>query len=310
MSITPWGGVYPAPICPMSGDQSVDYASLSRYYRWLGSRPGVAGLAVNINAGEGTFLSLDERRRVIRATREATPSGIRLVGGLVASSTAEGIEELRKLKDDGADAALVFPVRDWIISRQAGAAERYFERLTDAVDLPLFIYQSPHTRGAAAYDLQTLENLIKLPNIVGMKNAVWEVRRYQEEYLRIRELRPDLAVLSANDSHVLATLAIGADGVLLGLAGLVPDLIVELVESLSQGSLNRARQADRTLWPIAQAIYHTAPYAARHIRTKAALKMLGHIESDMVREPLLPLTPAERAQVAEAIAAAGLMALA
>lgn len=305
----PWGGVYPAPVCPMRPDQSIDFESLARLYGWLGRRPGIAGLVVNANAGEGTFLSQDERNAVVAAARKVVPPGVRIVAGLVASSTAEGIAQLREVQASGADAALVFPVRDWLISRQAGAAERYFERLSAAADLPIFAFQSPHTRGAAAYELATLTRIAALPTVVGIKNAVWEVRRYQEEYRHLKQVHPALAVLSANDSHVLATLAIGADGVLLGLAGLVPDLIVRLVESLARADLADAREADLQLWPISQAIYHTPPYALRHTRTKAALKILGLIDHDTVREPLLGLDADGTTAVRAALEASGLFRL-
>jgi 4-hydroxy-tetrahydrodipicolinate synthase len=302
-----WGGVYPAPVTPMKPDQSIDFASLARLYSWLGSRPGIAGMVVNANAGEGTFLREAERIAVVAAARKAVPASVRIVGSVVANATSEGIDQLKALRDGGADAALVFPIRDWLISRQVGSAEAYFERLSAACDLPLFIFQSPQHRGQAAYEMETLKRLVRLPTVVGMKDAIWEVRRYQEEYVTLKEFRPDLTILSANDSHVLATLAIGADGVLLGLAGLMPDLVVQMVEALKRADLAAARESEKRLWPVAQAIYHTPPYALRHTRTKAALKMLGRIDHDMVREPLLPLDAAARETLRTAIAAAGLL---
>lgn len=302
-----WGGVYPAPVCPMNPDQSVDFNSLKRLFSWVASRPGIAGLVVNANAGEGTFLNHQERVAIITAAREAVPAHVRIVGSVVANTTEEGVDQLKRLKDGGADAALVFPIRDWLISRQDGSAEEYFSTLSRSTDLPMFIFQSPHTRGMAAYELDVLKRLVDLPNVVGMKNAIWEVRRYQEEYVELKEYRPDLTILSANDSHVLATLAIGGDGVLLGLAGLMPDLIVRIVTSLAKADLADAREAERILWPVAQAIYHTKPYAMRHTRTKAALAMMGIIEHDMVRSPLVPLTEAAKQDVRAAILKAGLL---
>jgi 4-hydroxy-tetrahydrodipicolinate synthase len=291
----------------MNLDQSVDFNSLKTLYSWIGSRPGIAGMVVNANAGEGTFLDQSERAAIITAAREAAPSNVRIVGSVVANSTAEGVEQLRQLKDSGADAALVFPIRDWLISRQEGSAEEYFGTLSRSVEFPIFIFQSPHHRGMSAYEMETLKRLVDLPNVVGMKNAIWEVRRYQEEYLTLKSYRPDLTILSANDSHVLATLAIGGDGVLLGLAGLMPDLVVKIVDALRSEDLKAAKAAEQSLWPVAQAIYHTKPYALRHTRTKAALKMLGLIEHDMVRSPLLPLGEAAKQDIRAALIETGML---
>jgi dihydrodipicolinate synthase/N-acetylneuraminate lyase len=54
-------------------------------------------------------------------------------------------------------------------------------------------------------------------------------------------------------------------------------------------------------------LYSVPPRSLRHVRTKAALKLLGIIASDMVREPLLPLDEAERRKLEQAMRSAGLL---
>ena len=90
---TVWGGVYPAPICPMNEDQSIDHPTLERYSAWLASHPGVSGLVVNGNAGEVTLLSDEEALDVVRTTRAAVPRSVRVVTGIVADSTVEAVRE-------------------------------------------------------------------------------------------------------------------------------------------------------------------------------------------------------------------------
>lgn len=307
-SRTTWGGVYPAPICPMNEDQSIDHPTLERYAAWLASHPGVSGLVVNGNAGEVTLLSDAEALDVVRTVRAAVPRSVKVVTGIVADSTVEAIRQIKASAEAGADAAMVFPIKDWMTSREPGSAEAYFARIAEHTDLPIFIFQYPWNRGSASYPIDVLVELVQHPNVVAIKEAIWEVARYQQETIRLREVRPDLTILSGNDEHILGTLAIGADGLLLGYASLIPDRIVAMFEAMRRGDLLAARQIDAELQPLTRCIYQTQPFARRHSRIKVALNLMGILPSAMVREPLLPLDDEERALVSAALRQVGLYA--
>ncbi|MGH7318094.1 MAG: dihydrodipicolinate synthase family protein [Candidatus Rokuibacteriota bacterium] len=63
-------GIVAAWVLPMTDDFDVDWAELRRYVRWL-TPQGPTAVAMNMDAGEGPSLSLEERVRVIRESREA-----------------------------------------------------------------------------------------------------------------------------------------------------------------------------------------------------------------------------------------------
>lgn len=304
---TGWNLAYAAPVCPMTSDQEIDAESLPGYMRWLAGEPGIGGLVVNGNAGEVSLLSRSERRKVIELTRASVSNDVKVVTGLMADSTAQAVEHIREAQDAGADAALVFPIRDWMTSREPGSAEAFFEALAEETELPVFVFQYPHNRGNASYTIEELIRLAKLPNVVAVKEAIWEVARYQEQYYALKEAVPQVAVLSANDEHLFGTLAVGADGVLVGFAGLVPRMITSLADACARGDLDEARRIDRKLWPLTQAIYRRWPFALRHTRIKAALKVLGRISTAAVRAPLQALDPSEETALLDALVHAGLL---
>lgn len=302
-----WGGVYCALMCPMTSDQDVDRQSFERYTKWVAGTQGVKGLVVNGNAGEVSLLSREERREVIEIVRDAAPADSRVVTGIMADSTRQAIDHLRDAKEAGADAALVFPIRDWMTSREPGSEELFFTAISDAVELPLIVFQYPHNRGNASFEVETLLKLAEIPNVVAVKEAVWEVARYQHEYFALRDRVPDVAVLSANDEHLFATLAIGADGVLVGYGGLVPDQISELFHAFQRGDLKQAREVDAKLWPLTHTIYRTFPFALRHTRIKAALHMMGIIDTPTVRSPLVQLSDHEQNHLRRILDQTGLL---
>ena len=93
----------------------------------------------------------------------------------------------------------------------------------------------------------------------------------------------------------------------LGIAGLFPDLIIDLFNACRDGDYEKARRLTDELAPMSHYLYSVPPRSLRHVRTKAALKKLGIIACDMAREPLLPLDEAERHKLDQAMRTAGLI---
>lgn len=298
-----YSGVFAAPVCPMHPDQSVDEDGLARYFKWILSRQDIKGLVVNVHAGEGTFIENEDRIQVIAAARQVVPRHLKLVAGVCGNSTREMIRQVQDAEAAGADAAIIIAVRDWQNSRAPGHAEQLFRRVGEASPLPLVVFQSV----AAQYDTETLIRILDVPSVVAVKQAVQDIALYQDQYRAVRRARPEVSILSAYDAALLPTLAIGADGVLLGIAGFLPDLVIGLFNAARKGDYETARSFADRLAPMSHHLYSVPPRSLRHVRTKAALKRLGLIASDTVREPLLPLDEAERRKLELAMREAGLL---
>jgi 4-hydroxy-tetrahydrodipicolinate synthase len=296
-------GVFVAPVCPMRDDQSVDEAGLERYLQWILGRSDVRGIVVNVNAGEGTFLEQEDRDRVVKAARGVVPRDVKLVAGICGNSTRDMIRQAELAAAAGADSVIVVPVREWQNSRGPGQAETLYRRLSDATSLPLIVFNSV----SAQFDTDTLKRILDVPSVAAVKQAVTDIGMYQEQFRTIRRARPDVSILSAYDAALLPTLTIGADGVLLGIAGLLPDLVISLFNAVRDRDYDGARRFADELAPMSHYLYGVPPRSLRHVRTKAALKIMGIIASEMVREPLLPLDDAERRKLEHAMRSAGLL---
>jgi 4-hydroxy-tetrahydrodipicolinate synthase len=303
-NIKNYSGVFVAPVCPMRDDQSVDEAGVERYLQWILSRKDVRGIVTSVNAGEGTCLDNEDRSLVVKAARRVLPKHVKLVAGVCGNSTREMILQTQQAEAAGADAVIVVPVRDWQNSRAPGHAEKLYQRLGSSTSLPLIVFNSV----SAQFDTDTLVRILEsVPTIVSVKQAVPDIGLYHDQFRAIRRVRPDVSILSANDAALLPTLAVGADGVLLGIAGFLPDLVIGLFNAAQAGDYDKAREFADQLAPMSHHLYGVPPRSLRHVRTKAALKRLGIIASDMVREPLLPLDDAERRKLEQAMRSAGLL---
>ena len=95
------------------------------------------------------------------------------------------------------------------------------------------------------------------------------------------------AVLGSGDEHLLTCYVIGSDGAQVSLAAVVPELIANLHQAVSSGDWLRARELHEKVYPLSVAIYRTQPGNRATARLKMCLKILGQLECDAVRPPIV-----------------------
>src|SRR5262245_25610114 len=134
-------GIIPAVIVPMGADYAIDFPAYRRYLEWVISQ-GPVGLAVNVDTGEGPYLTAEERVEVIRATREVAGSRCFIVAGVGGPSSAQATTNARAARDAGADALLVFPTPAFLNDPlDAAIMVDYHKAIGDASGLPLIVFQ-------------------------------------------------------------------------------------------------------------------------------------------------------------------------
>jgi len=115
-----------------------------------------------------------------------------------------------------------------------------------------------------------------------------------------------LDVIAGNDGVFGRTIEFGGAGGILVSSHLVGPQMREMWEAGQEGDLDRVRQINADLQPI----YEAMAVTANPIPIKAALKMLGLIESDALRLPLISATEDQRQAIRPALEAAGMLAAA
>ncbi|BBK32792.1 4-hydroxy-tetrahydrodipicolinate synthase [Stella humosa] len=297
-----------ATILPFAPDLSIDWAG---YERFLGYcvRPGISAVFVNGHAGEGASLTPDERVEVIRRTRAVIGRTRPLLAGIIAYSTAEAVRQAREARDAGAEVAVLFPLPQFA---GGGAADPavvldYVDRVIDGAGLPVSVFQYPIASGLG-FSTPVLVDVARRPGVLAIKEGSGDIRAYEENWRAVKQAAPEVAILASNFDWFLAQAAIGADGILSGLASLTPDLLVELWRAAQAGDLRAMRQADDRLHPVVRAIYGARPLMDMHTRIKVALRHLGVIGCALPRPPLLAVAEATERVVTETVDRAGLRA--
>ena len=299
-------GIHAATVCPLLDDGGIDEDTLAAHLSAVSRADGITGLLINGHAGENFMLGRDEKRRVVEIARQACPPHTLLVCGINAEDSLEAQRHVDDAEAAGADAVLVFPPFSWALSQDADMAVRHHRIATSNSSLPLFLYQAGVRAGALAYTTDVLERLAQLPNVIGIKEGSWEAAAYEAHLRLVARVAPEVMVMASGDEHLLTCFAVGTAGSLVSLACVTPELVVGLYRAMQAGDLATARAFNDRIYPLAKAIYGTAPGGHANVRLKTCLKLLGHIPSDAMRPPMGPLPDGEVAMLAQALRAAGL----
>ena len=143
--------------------------------------------------------------------------------------------------------------------------------------MPVSIFQYPLASGCG-YPTETLMRIAALPGVVAIKEGSDTMTAYEDNYRRLKSEAPHVAMLPSNFDWFLAQCAVGADGILSGLANLTPHLLVDLWRATKALDLGAMRDAADRLHPIVRTIYGAPPRMDMHTRIKAGLEHLGVID--------------------------------
>lgn len=291
---------------PFRADLSIDESALRRHLNWLLESP-IGGVVCNGHAAEVATLTREERRRSAAVTVETVAGRVPVIAGVYADGTEEAIRLARDAGAEGVDGLLVFPSP--LFSETEGPAEdmvlTHFAAIGAAADLPLVVFEYPR-RSGSHYEPDLLVRLVRhVPQIVAVKEWSLDILDYEDNLTALRAAAPDVAILSSFSTSLLATLVLGADGILSGHGSLIADLQCRLFQLVQSGDLDAARRLNRRLHPLTRTFY-APPFQDAHSRMKFASFALGRLPEYHVRGPLQPISADQQREIASCVRDVGL----
>jgi 4-hydroxy-tetrahydrodipicolinate synthase len=273
-------GVGTALITPFAQDGSLDEDALAKFVDWQ-IQEGIQFLVPCGTTGENPTLTPAEHERVVEITVRTANGRVPVLAGAGSNSTTRAVELAQQAIDLGANGILSItpyynkPTPDGLL-RHFGAQAEALEKKSSG--FPMILYNVPGRTGLNMTAETTLRMAREIPNVIGVKEASANM----EQILSIlRDRAEGFLVLSGDDAWTLPLLGAGADGVISVASNEVPRLMRQLVDEHSIAIHNR-------LLPLLTGNFiESNPGPA-----KAALKMMGVLESDVVRAPLAPMTEA------------------
>ena len=287
------GQVLTAVVTPFAEDGSLNVDAFKRLCVHLVEN-GSDGVVVAGTTGEAPTLSDEERLTLFAAALEAVGDRAKVVAGTGTYSTAHSVRLTREAHKLGVDAFLV--VTPYYNKPPVRGIVAHFEAIAAVTDKPIVVYNIPQ-RVVLNLDPDTLTELAEIPNVQYVKQATTDLdqaRRIVSE--------SGLILLAGGDELLLPFLELGAKGGILVYTHIVGPRVRELVTRFEAGDLEGAREIEKELTPVVEALSVANP-----IPVKVALNMLGH-DVGGHRLPLVEATEAEKTELRGALERAGVLA--
>jgi len=282
-------GVGPPLVTPFDRTGDVDHDRLRELVAWVEAR-GVDFLVPCGSTSEAELLTADERAGVVETVVDA--ASVPVIAGTGHPGLRETLESTQRARDAGADAALVVTPFYYEHDQQQLAA--YYRKLADAAPLPVYLYSVPTYTGTAL-EPDTVGAIATEPGIVGLKDssgALGVLARHR------RRTDGSFTLLAGSAALLASGLAHGADGGVLAVANLHPELAAEVVER-QRHNPERARNLTTDL-----GAYHAAVFEHGVPGLKWAMRERG-APAGYPRSPHRPLDGATQDSLGSSLAAVG-----
>ena len=288
-------GSIPALVTPFSGGRVAE-DTFGEFVEWQIAE-GSNALVPCGTTGESATMSAAEQRRVIEIAVGVANKRVPVIAGCGSNSVSHAVEYLHAAKDVGADAGLIV-MGYYNRPSQAGMIAA-FKALSDASALPIIVYNIP---GRAVVDIavDTLAEIGKLPNIVGVKDATGNLGRVTGQRLASGE---EFIQLSGNDETALAFNASGGVGCISVTANVAPRLCADFQAATRDQRWDEALKLQDRLYPLHTALFTDASPGP----VKYALARVRPGFPTELRLPLVEASDASKKAVDAALAHAGLI---
>jgi 4-hydroxy-tetrahydrodipicolinate synthase len=277
-------GCATALVTPFKNDGSVDVKCLKK----LTERQIENGIKLLVpcgTTGESATMTPEEDSLVISTVVEIAKGRAKVIAGASNNDTALTIRNAQKVRDLGADAALIAspyynkPTQEGLIA--------HYSAIAKALEgFPIVLYNVPG-RTASNISAQTCVRLAQMhENIVANKEASGNFSQVMEI---LRDKPKDFAVFSGDDAITLPLIALGADGVTSVISNEFPFEFNSLVEACLAGNWDEARQIHYKFLALMEANFCESSPAP----CKFVMKEMGLLEENL-RLPLVSITDASR----------------
>lgn len=303
-------GLWAAITTPFTADGDLDEAGLRHNMRHFTDVLHVEGVFCTGNMGEVWALTKEERLRAVEIVVEEARGKCGVIAHTAHHSARETVELTRHAQDVGADFTIF--INPYFPQMNEAGVFAWFEYVASHVDIGMWMFDSSYS----GYGLspQLTARIAELPNVCGIK-----VGRPLEHYAEVLRLCGDRIVLSHPSEDLWLRLMrdfgqqvhnSSATPYTFQTAGFQP--LREYTALGLAGRFEEAEQRSAVLDPVRQVWdkWQNRIWQERRVVPIAYLKywceLLG-LAGGPPREPLVPLTDAERAEIRADLERVGLL---
>ncbi|QZA88068.1 dihydrodipicolinate synthase family protein [Salinarchaeum sp. IM2453] len=243
---------------------------------WL-MESGVDFLVPTGSTSEAELLTAEERHQVTKIVAET--SSVPVLAGAGHPGRKETLQQISKAVSAGADAVLI--VTPFYYEHSQSDLITYYRSIADASSLPVYLYNVPVYTDTSLTP-STVQTLSNHRNIHGIKDSSGDLQQLK----RIITLTNDsFDVLVGSGGIYADALLNGADGGILALANIAPELTTAIYTAVSNDNVQKAIGLNRQAAALNHAITRQHGVAG----LKHAMQYRG-IDAGGIRSPHTSVT--------------------
>ena len=283
-------GSFVALVTPMKSNGEIDFPALKELVEWH-IESGTHGLVSVGTTGESATLNFNDHVKVLEKTISYINNKIVAIAGTGANSTDEAIELGKAASSIGYKFAL--SVTPYYNKPSQQGLEAHYIKIADSADIKNILYNVP-SRTACDLEPTTVNKLIHHENIVGIKEAVDDPKRYKALIEMAKHSSKPFYVLSGDDPTFFDFMKSGGDGVISVAANVIPSQVAKIAITVLNGNTKDADEVNQSYKKLFELLF----IESNPIPVKWMLKKMHKIDSG-IRLPLTTLQEKNHASIEE-----------
>jgi len=272
------GVIIPA-ITPFTEDHKLDEEAVEKLFRHFykhNTVPFILG-----TTGESSSLPLSIKEAYVKEAAKNKKPGTMLYAGVSSNILNESIEFAKFCADNGIDAvAANLPSYYTLTESQM---KKHYEKLADAIPLPLVIYNIPSTTHMSI-PLNLIDELSHHSNVIATKDSERNEERLKQS-LELWKDRKDFSHFLGWAAKSAEALINGSDGLIPSTGNLVPGVYSEMLKAVESGDHQRAYETQR-MSDIYGSLYQTGKTLGESLWALKVLMKEKDICDSIVMPPL------------------------
>lgn len=276
-----------ALVTPFDG-QNTNYDALGELIE-MQIASGTDAIIICGTTGEAATMPDNEHLAAIEYTVKKTAGRIPVIAGTGSNDTHHAIYLSQQAEKLGADGLLV--VTPYYNKSTQKGLINHFTEIANSVNIPIILYNVP-SRTGMNITIDTVKELAKLDNIVGIKDATGNISYTAELAAKV----PEIAIYSGNDDMTVPIMSLGGKGVISVVANILPRDTHDLCEYYLNGEVDKAREAQLKMLNVMNTLF----VEVNPVPVKTALRLMGYNVGNL-RAPLYDMEEANLEKLKKAM---------
>ena len=272
-------GVFAPITTPFDEKGEVAYNKLIDNMKFY-AKSGLKGYLALGSNGENKSLTTEEKTKVLDTIIKHKGTNQFVMAGCIFESTKETIEFAKIAERLGSDFITLLPPSYFKKEMTDAVLLRYFSDVANNVKKPCLVYNAPQFCGGTVLSVSLIKDLAKHPNIIGVKDSSNAANI--ESYLFA--VRDSFNVIPGSANFFMNALFMGANGGVISLANIFPDMTCQLYDLVVAKKYEEAFKLNEKVIQTNKSVSGTGGVAA----VKYAMDLAG-LWGGNPRLPLLPL---------------------